>query len=282
MRKSPSRLKICYKFGMNRLYLNLLTFSDPPFFENNLDPWRISLSSFRQESLAYNLNHRTSQRAQTPKTIFRFIETISIAVLIFLFCSPLLHAEFFPPQQSLKKPYTILLYLNGDNNLTHEVLYAVDMLETVGSSNIINILALVDGRPDSNHAYGDSWDKSKLLYITPDFRIGEINSVVLQDLGEQNLGAPETLEFFIKKGFEYPAERYIFCTFTHGRGIIDTKTLAAPKQHKSLAISVDETDGTYMTLQEFRHAIRSGLNGTNLMLWYFSHVWPAWSRWVMP
>jgi hypothetical protein len=154
-----------------------------------------------------------------------------------------------------------MLYLNGDNNLTHEVLYAADMLETVGSSNEINILALVDGRPGSDHGYGNEWDRSKLLYITPDTRIGEINSVILQDLGEQNLGIPETLESFIKKCLEYPAERYIFCTFTHGRGIIDTKSLATPKQHKSLAISVDETDGTYMTLQQFRHAIQRGLDG---------------------
>ena len=28
-----------------------------------------------------------------------------------------------------------MLNLNGDNNLTHEVLYALDMLETVGSSD---------------------------------------------------------------------------------------------------------------------------------------------------
>ena len=154
-----------------------------------------------------------------------------------------------------------MLYLNGDNNLTHEVLYAVDMLESVGSSDDINILALVDGRPGFNHGYGTSWNGSKLLYITPDAQIGKINSLILQDLGEQNLGSPETLESFIKKCLRYPAERYIFCTFTHGRGIIDTKTLATPGQHKSLAISVDETDGTYMTLQEFRHAIQRGLDG---------------------
>jgi hypothetical protein len=154
-----------------------------------------------------------------------------------------------------------MLYMNGDNNLTHEVLYALDMIETVGSSDDINILALVDGRPGVDHGYGNSWDGSKLLYVTRDTRIGEINSQILQDMGEQNLGNPDTLETFIKKCLEYPAQRYVFYTFAHGRGIIDTKTFTTAGRHKSLAISVDETDGTTMTLQAFRHAIQHGLGG---------------------
>ena len=180
---------------------------------------------------------------------------------MFIYSSPLLYAEFYHPGNSSPKAYTIMLYLNGDNNLTHEVLYAVDMLETVGSSDVMNILALVDGRPGGAHGYGRGWDGSKLLYITHDTHIGEINSLVLEDMGEQNLGNPETLESFIKQGLEYPADRYIFGTFAHGRGIIDTKTLVAPGPHNPLAISTDETDGTIMTLQEFRHAVQRGLNG---------------------
>ena len=154
-----------------------------------------------------------------------------------------------------------MLYLNGDNNLAPEVLHALDMLETVGSSDEINILALVDGSSSYDHGYGSSWDGTKLLYITHDRRIGRINSPVLQDLGEADMGRPETLEWFIEKGFQFPAEHYIFCTFAHGRGIIDTKSLAAPGPHKVLALSVDETDGTIMTLQEFRSAVGRALDG---------------------
>ena len=80
-------------------------------------------------------------------------------------------------------------------------------------------------------------------------------------MGEQNLGNPETLEYFIKQGLRYPADRYIFCTFAHGRGIIDTRSLRTPGRYKSLAISTDETDGAIMNLQEFRLAIQRGLSG---------------------
>ena len=154
-----------------------------------------------------------------------------------------------------------MFYLNGDNDLTHEVLYTLDMLETVGSSDDINILALVDGRSGSYHGYGQNWEGAKFLYVTHDPVIGEINSHVLDDLGEQNLGNPDTLEAFVTRSLEYVAERYIFCTFAHGRGIIDTKILSMPGPHKSLTISVDETDNSQLTLQEFSRALKNALDG---------------------
>jgi len=209
----------------------------------------------------FKLNLRITQKVRLSSPVLRFIAVILFAVFILIFSSPPLPAEFIHSGSRSKKAYTIMLYLNGDNNLTQEVLHAVDMLETVGSSDDLNVLALVDGRPGGDHGYGPGWDGSKLLYITRDTRIGKINSLVLQDMGEQNLGNPETLESFIKQGLAYPADRYIFGTFAHGRGIIDTKALSPPGPHKTLAISTDETDKTIMTLQEFRHAVQRGLNG---------------------
>ncbi|NNL78424.1 MAG: hypothetical protein HKO68_19005, partial [Desulfobacterales bacterium] len=191
----------------------------------------------------------------------RFIMTILIGFIIGALYSPVLNAEIYPAANSLKKSATVMLYLNGDNNLTHEVLYALDMVETVGSSDDINLIALVDGRPGSGQPYGDAWNGSKLVYVTQDDQIGKINSIVLQDLGEQDLGSPETLENFIKKSLNFPADRYIFCTFTHGRGIIDTGSLTMPGPHKSLAISVDETNDSQLNLAEFRLAVQRGLQG---------------------
>jgi len=202
-----------------------------------------------------------TQIAQRSSRIARILEAALIALFLLVYASPPLYAESFHPGPASKKAYTIMLYFNGDNNLTPEVLYALDMVETVGSSDEMNIIALVDGRPGGNHGYGPGWDGSKLLYITRDTRLGKINSPVLQDKGELNLGNPETLESFIKQGLEYPADRYIFGTFAHGRGIIDTKTLATLEPYKSVGISTDETDQTMMTLQEFRHAVQHGLNG---------------------
>ena len=214
--------------------------------------------------MTLNTKRRISLRASDFSLILRGRQASLSAVLIFFLSLPPLYAGNFYPSGPAKKSVTIMLYLNGDNNLAPEVLYALDMVETVGSSDDINILALVDGRPGFHHGYGKSWDGAKLLYITRDARIGEINSIVLQDLGEQNLGAPETLEYFITECLRYTAERYIFCTFAHGRGIIDTQSFTAAGKHKSLAISSDETDGAHMTLPEFRLAIQRALKGKKL------------------
>lgn len=168
-----------------------------------------------------------------------------------------------------KKKITIMCYMNGDNDLAGEVLYAVDMMETVGSSDDIDIFALVDGRPGDNDGYGSLWEQTKLLYITKDDNIGTINSLVIENMGEQNLGDPRLLEKFIQTCIKNPSERYIFITFAHGRGIIDTKSLDYGKNYKSLFLSPDETGQRAMTHPEFSRAIKNGLAGEKFHLMVF-------------
>ena len=47
---------------------------------------------------------------------------------------------------------TVMCYMNGDNDLNDEVLHAVDMMETVGSSEHLNIFVLVDGSRNSSQS----------------------------------------------------------------------------------------------------------------------------------
>ncbi len=180
----------------------------------------------------------------------------------------------FVPQQidaalSPNKKVTIMCYMNGDNNLANEVLYAVDMMETVGSSQDVDIIALVDGRPGENGGYGAQWENTKLLHITRDDEIGVINSPVIEDMGEENLGDPKVLEKFIKKSLEYPSDKYIFILFGHGRGIIDTKSLDTKRAYKSVLLSPDDTGQRAMNHQEFNQAIINGLSGEKFHLMLF-------------
>ncbi|MBT8361920.1 MAG: hypothetical protein KJO32_13295, partial [Deltaproteobacteria bacterium] len=169
----------------------------------------------------------------------------------------------------MKKKVTIICYMNGDNNLANEVLYAVDMMETVGSSRDVDIIALVDGKAGENGAYGSQWENTKLLHIIKDDEIGVINSRVIEDMGEENLGDPQVLEKFIKKCLKYPSEKYIFILFAHGRGIIDTKSLNTLRDYKSVLLSPDETGQRAMTHQEFNQAIENGLSGEKFHLMLF-------------
>jgi len=186
---------------------------------------------------------------------------ILMVMLLLWLCTFPCHSSAAEKATSCKK-ITIMCYMNGDNNLTQEVLHAVDMMETVGSSADLNILALVDGGGDATQIYGKGWDRTKFLYITQDDRIGAINSPVLADMGEQDLGNPQTLNNFIKACLQFPAERYIFCLFSHGRGIIDTDILQIPGEVKSLYISPDDTSRNVMSQSEFHDAIKTALSGS--------------------
>ncbi len=157
---------------------------------------------------------------------------------------------------------TVLCYMNGDNDLAPEVLHTVDMLETIGSSSEVNVIALVDGHSDFSGPYGDTWRGAKLLHLMPDAVIGRINSPVIADWGEADLGSANTLEAFVRLAIErFPARRYIFYTFAHSRGIIDTKTLSCPLPGKSLSISIDTTNDSKMALDQFHQALSNGLQG---------------------
>lgn len=169
----------------------------------------------------------------------------------------------------LKKKLTVMCYMNGDNNLAPEVLHAVDMLESVGSSDEVDILALVDGAPGDNGGYGTGWQGTRLLHITHDDEVGVINSRVIENLGEKNLGDPHVLQRFIRYCLNYPAEKYIFIVFAHGRGIIDTQSLSQPLSGKTLMLSPDDTEGRSMSHREFAQAVKDGMGENRFYLMLF-------------
>lgn len=157
---------------------------------------------------------------------------------------------------------TVLCYLNGDNDLSQEVLHALDMMETVGSSPQVNVIALVDGNPQWLQPRHQQWGPARLLHLQADPAFSVINSTVLEEWGEADLGSPDTLERFVRTALRrYPAQRYIFYTFAHSQGIIDTQSLTPRHPGKTLSISQDNTNQTQMRLDQFHGAIKRGLNG---------------------
>ena len=122
---------------------------------------------------------------------------------------------------------TILCYMNGDNDLAQEVLHALDMMETVGSSDTVNVVALVDSHPRWLAPYGAEWARTRLLHLKTDPEIGRIASPVIEEWGEADLGAPQTLERFVRTARQrFPAQRYVFYTFAHGQGVIHLTQIA--------------------------------------------------------
>jgi hypothetical protein len=175
-----------------------------------------------------------------------------------------IHAEPTPPT------VTILCYMNGDNDLSNEVLYALDMMEMVGSSDRVNVIALVDGHPQWLGPYDAAWSRTRLLHLQADPRIGRITSPVLEEWGEANMGAPQTLERFLRTGMAaFPAEQVYFYMFAHSQGVLDTRDYGSVQSAKSGSLSRDDTSGEKMPLDDFHQALKRGLNGRRLELMVF-------------
>ncbi len=128
------------------------------------------------------------------------MRTILIRYLaLCLLLSPLGAAGFCDIHPAPTPPtVTILCYMNGDNDLSNEVLHALDMMEMVGSSDRVNVVALVDGHPKWLGPYDAAWSRTRLLHLQADPHIGRITSPVLEEWGEANMGAPQTLERFLR------------------------------------------------------------------------------------
>ncbi len=171
-----------------------------------------------------------------------------------------------PPLRSV-----MLFYLNGDNDLGPEVLHSLDLLETVGSSAHLRILALVDGHDAHLGPYDAQWQGTRLVEVRQDHEIGVIRSPVLAEFGELDLGAADTLEAFVRYGCRVEADRYYFAIFAHGRGVIDTQVFraSAAEDHKPLALSSDATSHSQLNLSAFQGALKRGLGGKRFQAMVF-------------
>lgn len=120
--------------------------------------------------------------------------------------------------EKTKKKWTVLLYSAADNNLETALVKDVAELESVGSSNEMNLVAQLD-RGDRPSSLSGGWDGCKRFYLTKDDDRSTINSPALADLGQVNMSDPKVLSDFIQWGMkEFPAENYILIMSDHGAG----------------------------------------------------------------
>jgi len=194
-----------------------------------------------------------------------------VCLALCLLLSPFGAAGFCDtPAEPTPPSLTILCYMNGDNDLANEVLYALDMMETVGSSDRVNVIALVDGHPEWLGPYHTTWSRTRLVHLQADPRIGRITSPVLEEWGEANMGDPHTLERFLRTAMEaYPAEQVYFYIFAHSQGVLDTRDYGPVASVKTVSMSRDDTSGEKMPLDDFHQALKQGLNGRRFELMVF-------------
>lgn len=110
--------------------------------------------------------------------------------------------------------WTIMIYMDADNDLEYSAITDFSKLAQIGSSADVNVVVQLDRVEGYSEAYGN-WTDCKRFHITLGMTPSPENANV--SLGEANMGDPETLEDFIMWSLaQYPAEKYALILWNHG------------------------------------------------------------------
>src|SRR5665648_130345 len=153
----------------------------------------------------------------------------------------------FPPRDNTVE-WTVMVYLDADNNLESAGIDDINEMEMVGSTGDVNIVVQADRIPGYDISNSD-WTNTRRYYITQDFDLVQINSQLKSDLGELNMGAPQTLiDFTDWATTNYPAKKYLLVIWNHGGGF---RSLSLTKD-----IAWDYTSGgDRITMSELEYAL---------------------------
>jgi len=113
-----------------------------------------------------------------------------------------------------KAEWTILVYLDIDNNLEEYWIESFLQLAQVGSSRQISIVVQMDRTPGYDTRYGD-WTDCKRFFVKAEMTPTTANA--LQSLGEVNMGDDDTLIDFATWAIDrFQAEHYLLIPQDHG------------------------------------------------------------------
>jgi hypothetical protein len=136
--------------------------------------------------------------------------------------------------------WTVLVYLDGDNDLEEYAFSDLNSMETVLPSPDVNVLVFVDFWSTLVAPYSGA----RCYEVTYDTNLNVINSVELSHPlpWEPNMGDWQTLRDFIVFGQSYaPAANYLLVLWDHGSGYE--------------SVCVDETSGDYLSMREIHTAL---------------------------
>lgn len=141
------------------------------------------------------------------------------------------HAEIKAPAS---KAWTILVFLNANNNLDPFSYLNLNEMEMVGSTDQVNVVVQITHR---------GANKTLRYLMKKDADSKNVTSPVVETLDKQDMGSHETLSRFIEWGMEkYPAQHYMVDIWNHGSGW-EKKASASIVR----GISYDDSTGNHIT-----------------------------------
>lgn len=112
--------------------------------------------------------------------------------------------------------WTFMVYMIGDTDLEPFALDDLAEMASVGSTDEVNIVALVDRSPDYSTDPAvdvDDWEDTVVFEVQQD------HLEIIAEPGELNMGDPDTLaDFVVDTAAAYPADSYGLVLWDHGAG----------------------------------------------------------------
>ena len=160
----------------------------------------------------------------------------TLAVTASLLAGGLPHGSVALAQAEL--PWLVMLYQNADDEvLEGDIFTDLNEAELVGSSDEVTIVSQLDRYDGAFDGDGD-WTTAKRFLLTQDDDLSAIGSEEIEDLGEVDSGAPETLvDFAVWAMTTFPAQRYALILSDHGAGWVGGWNDDAPDEGSSLTIN---------------------------------------------
>lgn len=139
--------------------------------------------------------------------------------------------------------WTVLSYSIADTDLEPFMMADVNEMGEVGTTDGLNIVALVDRAADysSEPVVGiEDWTGAKLLQIEPGG-----SAQVLEEMGDVNTGDPAVLSEFISRGInDYPADNYALIISDHGASWPGVGGDESTEDHDALSLAeIDQAVG---------------------------------------
>lgn len=165
--------------------------------------------------------------------------------------SPRIHTK---AEAQLRAQWTVLVYLDADNDLEEQAINNFNQMEMVGSTKSVHVIVQMD-RKAGDQVDNDSWTDTRRYLVINDSDTHKMNSIRLDNpaLGELDMANPATLRNFVTWGMaEFPADHYLLVIWDHGTGW-QLKSVASAPLYKYVAM--DNTSSTQMDVTQIPGAL---------------------------
>ena len=158
-----------------------------------------------------------------------------------------------PVERSGPKEWTVMVFINGKNDLELAGLYNVNQMEQVGSSGKVNIvveMGRMNGQAQGDAHQDGDWTGSRRMLIKKDKDEEKITSPVLMKTEKVDMGDYKRAVDFVEWSKEnFPAKHYMLIIWNHGSGFMDPR-----KEQKG--ISFDDETGNYIRTPQIGQILR--------------------------